>query len=132
MPLGDIVFWTKKIFYSGGDVAVDVRNVAAAQRWYSEKLGLPYSSAEVEEASMELGYSADLIVIYLIEISGNERPDRRPDRPPIMFARKLVAAHEFLSSRCVDVGPIQSDSGGNHFFRFRDLEGNELEVCQDS
>src|ERR1700722_18772762 len=32
--------WTKKIFYSGGEVAVDVRDEAAAQRWYSEKLGL--------------------------------------------------------------------------------------------
>jgi hypothetical protein len=126
------MFWTKKIFSSSGDVVADVSNVAAAQRWYSEKLGLSYSSPDVDEASLELGYSADSIVVYLVEISGSERSNRSPGKPPIMFARKLADAHEHLSSRRVDVGPIQSDSGGNQFFRFRDLEGNELEVCQES
>jgi len=125
------MFWTKKMFSSAGDVVVDVRDVAAAQRWYSEKLGLSYSSPDVEEASLELGHSADSIVVYLVEISGSERPNKSPGKPPIMFARKLADAHEHLSSRGVDVGPIQSDSGGNQFFRFRDLEGNELEVCQE-
>lgn len=125
------MFWTKRIFYSAGDVAVDVHDVAAAQRWYSEKLGLPYSCSEVEEASMELGYSADEVVVCLVEITGNDHPNRNLRRPPIMFVKKLAAAHEFLCSRGVNAGPVQSDSGGNRFFRFRDLEGNELEVCQD-
>jgi catechol 2,3-dioxygenase-like lactoylglutathione lyase family enzyme len=125
------MFWTKKMFSSAGDVVVDVRDVVAAQRWYSEKLGLSYSSAEAEEASLELGYSADSVVVYLAEIVGNVRPNKSAGRPPIMFARKLSDAHQELSTRGVDVGPIQSDPGGNQFFRFRDLEGNELEVCQE-
>jgi hypothetical protein len=126
--------WTKRMFYSGGEVAVGMRDVAGAQRWYSEKLGLGYFSTEVEaaEGSMVLGYSGDDPVIYLVQISGDERPNRQPVRTPIMFARKLTEAHDFLSSRGVEVGPIQSDSGGNQFFHFRDLEGNELEVCQQS
>jgi len=99
--------------------------------WYAEKLGFSYSSADVEEASLELGYSSDSIVVYLVEITGSARPNKSPGKPPIMFARKLADAHEDLSSKGVDVGPIQSDSGGNQFFRFRDLEGNELEVCQE-
>jgi catechol 2,3-dioxygenase-like lactoylglutathione lyase family enzyme len=109
-----------------------VRDVAAAQRWYSEKLGLGYSSAEVDEGSMALGYSANNLVIYLAQISGDERPKSKLGRPPIMFARKLQEAHEYLSSRGVGVGPIQTDTGGNQLFRFRDLEGNELEVSQQS
>jgi len=125
------MFWNKKLFFSAGDVAVDVHDVAVAQRWYAEKLGLRYSSTEVEEASMELGYSPDEVVVYLVEVAGNKRPDSQPGRPPIMFARKVADARECLSSRGVDVGPIQFDSGGNRFFRFRDMEGNELEVCQD-
>lgn len=125
------MFWMKKMFSSVGDVVVDVHNVVAAQRWYSEKLGLSYSSAELEEASLELGYSADSVVVYLVQIVGNARPNKSPGRPPIVFARKLADAHRYLSTRGVDVGPIQSDSGGNQFFRFRDLEGNELEVCQE-
>ena len=125
------MFWTEKRFSSAGDVVAEVRDVLAAQCWYAEKLGLPYSSTEVEEASMELGYSADSVVVYLVDISADERPKRSRERPPIMFAKKLADAHQHLSARGVDVGPIQSDSGSNQFFRFRDLEGNELEVCQE-
>jgi hypothetical protein len=82
--------WTKKMFYSGGEVAIDVRDVAAAQRWYSEKLGLGYSSAivEIDEGSMVLGYTADDPVIYLAKIS-DDRPSSGPGRQTIMFARKL-------------------------------------------
>lgn len=125
------MFWTKKMFSSTGDVVVDVHDVAAARRWYSERLGLFYSSADAEDAKLELGYSADSVVVYLVEMSSNARPNKSPGRPPIVFARKLADAHEYLSTRGVDVGSIQSDSGGNQFFRFRDLEGNELEVCQE-
>jgi hypothetical protein len=38
-----------------------------------------------------------------------------------MFTRKLPMAHDFLSSRGAKLYPIQRDSGGNQFFRFRDL-----------
>jgi len=125
------MFWSKKMFSSAGDVVVDVRDVVAAQRWYSEKLGLSYASAEVDEASLELGYSADSVVVYLVEIVGDTLPNKSPGRAPIVFAKKLSDAHEYLSTRGVEVGPIQRDSGGNQFFRFRDLEGNGLEVCQE-
>lgn len=122
----------KKMFHSAGDVAVDVRNADAARQWYSERLGLPYFSSEVEEAAVGLGYSANDLVLYLNAVSGNVQPNVRSGRPPIMFVRKLGNAHEYLSSQGVSVSPIQSDSGGNQFFRFRDLEGNELEVCQQT
>jgi len=126
------MFWTKKVLSFQDAVVVEVRDVASAQRWYSEKLGLRYSSTEVEEASVVLGYSDDDAQLYLVDISGNERSKSQSGKPPIIFASKLAAAHEYLSSRGVAVGPLQSDSGGNRFFRFRDLEGNELEVCQES
>ena len=125
------MLWAKKMFSAAGDVAVDVRDIAAAQQWYAEKLGLSYSSANAEDTGLELGYSADSVVVYLVEISGDARPNKSPGRPPIVFASKLAEAHERLSNRGVDVDPIHSDYGGNQFFRFRDLEGNELEVCQD-
>ena len=125
------MFWTKRRFSSAGDVVVEVRDVQAAQRWYAEKFGLPYSSTEVEEASMALGYSADSIVVYLVDISGSGCTDKSRRKAPIVFAKRLADAHEYLSARGVDVGPIQNDSGGNRFFRFRDLAGNELEVCEE-
>ena|ERR1700689_4106028 len=126
------MFWTKKVFSFQDSVAVDVRDIGAAQRWYAEKMGLGYSSTDVEEADLVLGYSAENAYLYLVKITGAERPDRKPGRPPVIFASKLAVAREYLSSRGVDVGSLQEDSGGNHFFRFRDLEGNELELCQES
>src|SRR5271156_3261571 len=51
--------WTKKVFTFPDAVAVNVHDVAAAQRWYAEKLGLRYSSTKDAEATMVLGYSAD-------------------------------------------------------------------------
>lgn len=115
-------------------MAVDVHDVAAAQRWYKEKMGLGYFSTDLdeEEGSMKLGYSAEEAFVYLLKVSNGKRPDVMPGHPPIIFARKLDAAIAFLSSHGVDVGPLQHDSAGNHFIRFHDLEGNELEVCQQT
>jgi catechol 2,3-dioxygenase-like lactoylglutathione lyase family enzyme len=49
----------------------------------------------------------------------------------ILFTKKIEAAYEEFSSKGISVEPIQSDSGGNRFFRFRDLEGNAIEVCRE-
>ena len=48
---------------------------------------------------------------------------------PILFAKRIEAAHKEFASKGIIVGPIQSASGGNRFFRFRDLDENEIEVC---
>jgi hypothetical protein len=34
-----------------------------------------------------------------------------------------------MVKRGTAVGPIEADSGGNQFFKIRDLEGNSIEVC---
>jgi catechol 2,3-dioxygenase-like lactoylglutathione lyase family enzyme len=128
------MFWTKRVFSSGDPIAVDVRDVAAAQGWYEEKMGLHYASTDLdkEEGSIKLGYSAEETFVYLVEDTSGRRPSFVPGHPPILFVSKLSAAHEFLSSRGANVGPLLQDSGGNHFFRFRDLDDNELEVCQET
>lgn len=81
---------------------------------------------------MVLGYSEKDPRVYLCRIAGSARPDVVPGHPQILMTTRLADAHEFLSSNGVDTDPLQSDSGGNQFFPFRDLEGNELEVCQHS
>jgi hypothetical protein len=128
------MFGAKKIFSYADGVTVDVHDITAARLWYKEKLGLTYSSTDVEEevGDMVLGYSAEEIFLSLVKAAGPERPNNRPGHPPIIFTGEIATAHEHLSSRGVDVGPLQQDSGGNHFFRFRDLDGNELEACQES
>lgn len=132
--------WGRTHFTSDGSVAAEVRNLDAAIEWYKEKLGLRYCSTKLpkDEGDAVLGYSSDELIICLVDVSRREPPPEipvafeGPKRPPILFTGKLARAHEDLSSRGIDLGPIESDSGGNQFFRFRDLEGNELEVCQET
>jgi hypothetical protein len=81
---------------------------------------------------MEVGTPPDAVVIYLSKVSGSERPNGQTGKLPNMFSRRLVDAHEYSSLRNAEVDPIQCDSGSNQFVRFRDLEGNELEVCQET
>ena len=122
---------TKKVFSYADGVAGDVHDLASAKRWYADKLGFQYSPTELgeDEGDMALGYSAEEIFSALVKFSGNERPNKVPRYPPIIFRKSLRAANEHLSSRGVDLGPMEQDSTGNHFFRFRDLEGHEPEVC---
>jgi hypothetical protein len=107
-------------------------DLEAARLWYAEKLGFTYSSTEDENADVVLGYSDQEVHVYLSRVVDNNRPNLRPGHPPMLFAKKLDNVREVLITRGVDVGESQKDSGGNQFFRFRDLEGNEIEVGQDT
>jgi hypothetical protein len=127
-----MAFFHKKVLTEPDYVSVDVMDVNAARIWYSEKVGLTYSTTDVEECEMGLGYSEQEPRVYLCQVVENKHPNVRHGHPQILMTTKLDAAHEFLASNAVDTGPLQTDSGGNPFFRFRDLEGNELEVCQHS
>ena len=128
------MFWHKKVFTDSDSAGVDVLDIDAARIWYAEKLGFTYSSTNVdpEEADLLLGYSETEILFYFCRVIDGKRRNARPGHPPILFAKKVDDAHEFLIARGVDAGALQSDSGGNRFFRFRDLEGNEVEVCQNT
>jgi len=113
-------------------VTVDVTNLQAARTWYSKKLGLGYASSGDDGVGVVLGYSRFERRVYLRQAVGNPSRNTSPDRRPIIFAYDLAATHESLSSQGVATSCLQIDSGGNQFFRFVDLEGNELEVCQVS
>jgi len=49
---------------------------------------------------------------------------------PILFCANVKKAHEYLSVRGANPGPIQ-DGGGTQFLEVRDPEGNAIEICQD-
>jgi hypothetical protein len=50
---------------------------------------------------------------------------------PVIFSDKLKKAHDHLSGRGVVVGPIQGEASP-HFFEIRDIEGNVIEICEES
>jgi len=48
-----------------------------------------------------------------------------------IFCDKLKKAHEQLSGRGANPGPIQ-DGGDMEFFEIRDIEGNLIQICKES
>ncbi len=121
--------WGAKNFYFGDNISLGVSDLGRAVAWYQEKLGLRLTPLKSEDFEAFLSFSKDdgtglaLVVIPPGETKANV------EGHPILFTKKIEATHSDFSSKGINVGTIQSDSGGNRFFRFRDLEGNEIEVC---
>jgi catechol 2,3-dioxygenase-like lactoylglutathione lyase family enzyme len=122
--------WGKPPFSIADNCAVDVQNLAAVREWYKEKLGFREALNNRQEDSgrrfVDLYISNDDIFLSLVEL---EPGASIQNRHVIFFAKNLEKAHQWLEGRGVAVEPTTTDSGGNRLFRFRDLEGNNLEVC---
>lgn len=124
--------WGKPPFSIADNCAVEVRNLPAAREWYREKLGFHEADTDREEDSgrpfTDLYISNDDIFLSLVELE----PGTSPERGHVIFyAKNLEKAHQWLTGRGVAVQPTTSDSGGNRFFNFHDLEGNAIEVCAE-
>jgi len=114
-----------------GEVAVGARNLTQSVDWYCANLNLVEGTIDGDEAI--LGYRGGksrslipLITLVQIPVGKSEAP---VERHPILFSRNLGKSREGLLRNGVITGPIQNDSGGNHFFEFQDLDGNRIEVC---
>ena len=124
--------WDKPPFSIADNCAVDVRNLAAACDWYKEKLGFHEADTDREEDSgrpfKDLCLSSDDTFLSLVELEPGAFPERQH---VIFYAKNLQKAHQWLTGRGVAVQPATADSGGNRFFKFQDLEGNGIEVCDE-
>lgn len=108
---------------------IGVLDVAAATSWYIEKLGLQKVPVEMDdpEGCVALGFSKkDQTCITL-------GPRGRPadGTTPMLYASNIRKAREALGSRGVNVGDVQEDRQGTHYFEMRDLEGNVIEVSEE-
>jgi catechol 2,3-dioxygenase-like lactoylglutathione lyase family enzyme len=108
--------------------AVSVRNLSDAKKWYTGKLGLREMRTDRQDDSglpfVDLHFSGDDTFITLVEAG----PEAQPQHA-IFFTKNLSKAHKWLAERNVPTEPLATDSGGNRFFVFRDLDGNSIEVC---
>jgi catechol 2,3-dioxygenase-like lactoylglutathione lyase family enzyme len=118
-------------FHFVGPITIAVKDADAAARWYEAVLNL----------NCVTGW--DLVPIGMTDNKDRSNPGpqivfvRIPSGPlsaermkhPIIFTRDVENAHRWFSARTSNTGPIQTDSGGNQFFTFRDLDGNYIEVC---
>lgn len=122
--------WGRPPFTITENCAIDVRDLAASRQWYMQKLGLRESHARESDDSgrpfADLFAFSDEACISLVELPSGAPPEKRH---VIFFAKKPENAREWIMQRGISVEPIIQDSGGNRFFRFRDLEGNFIEVC---
>ena len=121
--------WGRRHFSFGDNIAVGVRNLEQAASWYKEKLGLQRNRMVSEEFDAFLSFGKDdetgiaLILIAEAESKANV------EAHPILFTKNISVAHAEFEAKGIVTGPVQSDSGGNQFFAFQDLDGNSIEVC---
>lgn len=113
---------------SDGANYIPVRDLASATAWYIEKFGLREIEIEMDnpEGCIALGFGKDEYAFTLGPPGGSSG-----ELTPRLSASNLKKAHALLASRGVSPGEIQQDRQGTHFFNLRDLEGNEIEVCQE-
>ena len=120
--------------YSGdlyGEIAVGARNLTQSAAWYCANLDLVEGASSTQEVT--LGYRGGkgrsvIPLVTLVQVSGG-RTNVAVEGHPILFCRNLAKARQKLVSNGITASHIQHDSGGNHFFEFKDLDGNRIEVC---
>jgi catechol 2,3-dioxygenase-like lactoylglutathione lyase family enzyme len=109
---------------------IGVSDIESATSWYVEKLGLQKVPAEMDdpEGCVALGFSKkDQTCIAVLGPRG--RPTDEPT--PMLYTTSIGKAREVLGSRGVNVGGIQEDRQGTHYFEMRDLEGNVIEISEE-
>src|ERR1700686_2082773 len=117
--------WGKTPFWILDNCVIEVRNLGTARHWYKKTLGLREASGEREDDSgrpfVDLLVSNDETSLTLVEREAAASPQ---SAHVISFVKNLEKARQWLIARGVTAEAVASDSGGNRFFRFQDLEGN--------
>lgn len=114
-------------------VILRVKNIKKAARWYKEVLELtPVYEAENDQG-MVIFQLGDGPPLTLYEIGYDEvMPAKRFSTTyPIFYVEDIEAVHSTLLQRGVEAGAIEDD-GTVKYFRFRDPDGNALEVSHYS
>ena len=120
-------------FHFIGPITVPVKDPNAAARWYEAVLNL---NCTVGRDMVPRGMynptdraNPQPQIVFVPWPEGPLAP--AADEHPIIYARDIEESHRWFSAQTPTTGPIQADSGGNLFFTFRDLDGNQIEVCRD-
>jgi hypothetical protein len=121
--------WGRKSFYFGDNISVGVRDLQRAVNWYPEKLSLRVSSLKAQDCDALLSFDRDDPIGLALMVIRPGQAEAYVSEHPILFTKRIKAAHEELTARGVSVGPIQKDSGGNSFFQSQGLDGNAIEIC---
>jgi predicted enzyme related to lactoylglutathione lyase len=105
-----------------------VRDIDSVTPWYVEKLGLR-KLAEVppaESSAAIFRFRPDGNSVILTTHSGFQT-----GKTPMLFTKKIGRMRDVISARGVEVGAIEQDLQGIHYFDIHDPEGNVIEVVED-
>jgi catechol 2,3-dioxygenase-like lactoylglutathione lyase family enzyme len=108
---------------------IPVADIAAATAWYIEKLGLRKVKVELDDGEdcVALGFSKDDYALCLGPLGRSSEESTH-----MLNSSNVKKAREFLISQGVNVGEIQQDRQGTHYFEMRDLEGNLIEIAEET
>ncbi len=105
-----------------------VRNIDFVTPWYVEKLGL-CKLGHIRLREYE-------VAIYRFTERGRSvtittRATERTDTTLRLFTKRIGRMRRVMSTRGIDVGPIQEDRQGTRYFETGDPEGNIIEVVEE-
>lgn len=105
-----------------------VRDIDSVSSWYVEKLGLRKlaEAPSAEPSAAIFRFKADGNSVIL-----TSRSVFQTGKTPILFAKKIGRMREVMSARGVDVGAIEQDRQGIHYFQIHDPEGNAIEIVEE-
>ena len=116
------------LFTPAGSNYIGVTDIAAATTWYIQKLGLRRVDVELDDRQdcVALGFEKHECAVCL-------GPPGRPtdELTHMLYSSNLKKARELLISHGVNLGEVQQDRQGTHYFEMRDLEGNVIEITEE-
>jgi predicted enzyme related to lactoylglutathione lyase len=120
--------WKAAEFSIPTSMRILVRNIDSVSPWYIEKLGLRKAAVT---PSGESG-----LATFRFKEDGNSvtlttRSGFGTGATPILFTKKIGRVRSVLVARGVEVGTVEQDRQGVHYFEIHDPEGNVLEVVEE-
>jgi hypothetical protein len=119
---------SKSLFYNGGANYMPVSDLDAALAWYKETFVVKRVNVPLDdgEGCVPLGFADDQC-LFVLGPKGKDSGELTAR----LFTTKIQKARDYLLSRTINVGEIQQDGEGTHFFEARDLEGNPIEISEE-
>jgi len=121
--------WAAAEFSVPNSTRILVRNIDSVSPWYVEKLGLrKLAENDAEKPGVAtFRFKEDGNSIVLTTRGGFET-----GKTPILFTKKIAKMRDVMTARGVNVGAMERDRQGIQYFAFRDPEGNEIEVVEET
>ncbi|MCC3376593.1 VOC family protein [Cohnella sp. REN36] len=110
-----------------GGAFVDVKDMKAAARWYSELLGVPFRPEETEQSIYVVPTNRGASLLL------DDNRARQGETFTILFmfdTRDIRASYDFATAAGFEVFGEIEDHGDVAFFTLRDPDGNLIMICR--